>query len=346
MPLVSVIVPNYNHAPYLTKRLDSIINQTFDDFELILLDDASTDNSLDLLKACKDERARLFPNRINSGSPFAQWNKGVELASGKYIWIAESDDIADEHFLEKLVPLLESDDQMVLAFSQSMLIDSNGNHLHSFAENYRFLYNTNRWEKDFIADGTQECVQYLIKNNTIPNASAVLMRRDAYLNAGGAPTHFKLNGDWLLYARVLVQGKFGFKADVLNYFRTHDNTQRHKARRAVHAYPEMLAIQSFIEQQTPVSHDEVVQAKKQVAEWWIGGIAHQHWFRNGFWRENAKLYRAFSNLYTALWLRITWHIVYATGWYVLYITGLLNLGKRIRNALFPGKYFSPNIQKK
>jgi glycosyltransferase involved in cell wall biosynthesis len=345
MPLVSVIVPNYNHARYLPKRLDSIVNQTFDDIEIILLDDASSDESLDVLKSCKDERARLFPNRINSGSPFAQWNKGVELASGKYIWIAESDDIAELQFFETLVPVMEANPNMVLNFAQSMLIDAEGKHLHTFAENYRFLYNTDRWESDFIANGKEECTRYLLKNNTIPNASAVLMRRDAYIKAGGAPTHFKLNGDWLLYARVLVQGSFGFNANVLNYFRTHENTQRHKARRSVHAYPEMLGIQTFIEQATNVDPKEMVRAKKQVAEWWIGGIAHQHWFRKGFWRENAKLYRIFSPLYSALWLRILWHIVYAVGWYALYITGVLRLGKRIRNALFPGKYFNPNTQK-
>lgn len=342
MPLVSVIIPNYNHALFLPERLNTVVNQTFHDIEIILLDDFSSDNSLDILRGCKDKRARLYPSRINSGSPFAQWNKGVELATGKYIWIAESDDAADLHFLERMVPLLENNPNVVLAFAQSMLIDAESMHIHSFAENYHFLYSTNKWDSDFIGNGKEECAQYLMKNNTIPNASAVIMRRDAYLNAGGAPTHFKLNGDWMLYARVLIQGSFAFSADILNYFRTHTHTQRHKARKAVHAYPEMLAIQNFIAANTNVSDDQIEEARKQVAEWWIGGIAHQRWTRNDFFRENIHLYKQFSPLYRLLWLRILWHVVYATGWYILYISGLLNLGKKIRNRLFPDKYFNPN----
>lgn len=344
MPLVSAIVPNYNHADYLKERLKSIYNQTFTDFEVILLDDASSDNSLDILRGIIDDRTRLFPNRINSGSPFAQWNKGVNLAEGKYIWLAESDDVAEPELLQTLVDIMERDEDIVLAFAQSMLIDEKSNPLHSFAENYRFLYNSDRWEKSFVASGKDECVQYLLKNNTIPNASAVLMRKSAYEQAGGAPAHFKLNGDWMLYAKVLVQGKFAFTPEVLNHFRMHGNTQRNKARRSVHAFREMIAIQDFIYTQAKVDDTTMADARKQVAEWWVGGIAHQRWRRKGFWKENLQLYRTFTPYYRALWLRIIWHVVYATGWYALYITGLLALAKKIRHWLFPGKYFNPQSQ--
>ncbi|MCC5917352.1 MAG: glycosyltransferase family 2 protein [Cryomorphaceae bacterium] len=338
-PLVSIIVPNYNHAPFLKKRIDSVLNQTYRNTEIILLDDCSTDHSLDILKKIDDERVRLYPNRVNSGSPFTQWNKGVSLASGKYLWIAESDDFCALDFLEKLVPILESNDKITLAFCQSYLIDENDNIKNSFAENYRFLYQTNRWENDFIDSGKSECIDYLLKNNTIPNASAVLFRKEAYEKSGGAPGNFKLNGDWMLYAKVISQGKFAFLAEHLNYFRVHSNTQRHKARRASHAFPEMLEIQSFITKTFAVDPEKVRDAKRQVSEWWVGGLPHQGWLRKGFLRENIKLYREFAPMYAALWLRIIWHFTYAIGWYFLYITGLLTVAKKIRSALFPGKYF-------
>jgi len=90
MPNVTVIVPNYNHARFLRQRLDSILTQTYQDFELILLDDCSTDDSRTILKEyAADPRVRLELNEANSGSPFKQWNKGVQLAQGKYVWIAE-----------------------------------------------------------------------------------------------------------------------------------------------------------------------------------------------------------------------------------------------------------------
>ena len=98
-----VIVPNYNHARFLRQRLDSILAQTFQDFELILLDDCSTDESRTILEEyARDPRVRLDFNEVNSGSPFKQWNKGVRFARGKYVWIAESDDYADPRLLEAL----------------------------------------------------------------------------------------------------------------------------------------------------------------------------------------------------------------------------------------------------
>ncbi|HVB58282.1 MAG TPA: glycosyltransferase family 2 protein, partial [Candidatus Acidoferrales bacterium] len=100
MPTVSVIVPNYNHARFLRKRIDSVLQQTFQDFELILLDDCSTDDSRSILSSyAGDPRIRIEFNDANSGSTFKQWNKGVRLARGKYVWIAESDDYAGEKLL-------------------------------------------------------------------------------------------------------------------------------------------------------------------------------------------------------------------------------------------------------
>ncbi|MEG2479884.1 MAG: glycosyltransferase family 2 protein, partial [Mucinivorans sp.] len=92
-PKVSIIVPSYNHAPYLKERLDSILGQTFRDFELIILDDSSTDNSQQIIEQYSSEPrvSHVVYNKINSGNTFVQWQKGVDLAQGEWIWIAESD---------------------------------------------------------------------------------------------------------------------------------------------------------------------------------------------------------------------------------------------------------------
>jgi len=110
MPKVSVIVPNYNHARYLRQRVDSVLGQTFQDFELILLDDCSTDESRSVLSSyAGNPRVRIEFNEVNSGSTFKQWNKGVRLARGEYVWIAESDDYADPQLLERLVSRLDAE---------------------------------------------------------------------------------------------------------------------------------------------------------------------------------------------------------------------------------------------
>ncbi|MBL0334186.1 MAG: glycosyltransferase family 2 protein [Chitinophagaceae bacterium] len=109
MPLVSVIIPNYNHAHCLEARIESVLAQSFSDFEMILLDDASADNSVAIIEKYRShpKTTQVLLNSINTGSPFAQWQKGLASARGKWIWIAESDDIADPSFLETALGKLD-----------------------------------------------------------------------------------------------------------------------------------------------------------------------------------------------------------------------------------------------
>src|SRR5450759_685207 len=128
MPKVSVIVPNYNHAKYLFQRLDSIFNQTFQDFELILLDDCSTDNSFELLKgySTHPKVSHFIVNKQNSGSTFKQWAKGIELGRGEFLWIAESDDVCEINFLEKVLLPFQKYDNAGLVYCQSWSINDTG----------------------------------------------------------------------------------------------------------------------------------------------------------------------------------------------------------------------------
>ena len=118
-PLVSVIVPNYNHARYLEQRLDTVFNQTYQNFEVIILDDKSTDNSLEVINKYKDNPhlAQIVVNEQNTGSPFKQWDKGINLAKGELIWIAESDDYNELTFLEELITEWSKHKNVVVAFS-------------------------------------------------------------------------------------------------------------------------------------------------------------------------------------------------------------------------------------
>ena len=100
VPMVSVVVPNYNYAKYLPQRMESIFGQSFQNFEIILLDDASTDNSAELIEGYRahPKVSVVEVSARNSGSPFRQWEKGLSLAKGKYVWIAEADDLAHSDF--------------------------------------------------------------------------------------------------------------------------------------------------------------------------------------------------------------------------------------------------------
>ena len=123
--LVSIIVPNYNHARYLKERLDSIYNQTYRHFEVILLDDCSTDGSVEVLKEYArkyPENTRLVANEHNSGKVFHQWNKGLELARGEFVWIAESDDFAEPDFLASCVEQLDQEPSRIHAGRKADLV--------------------------------------------------------------------------------------------------------------------------------------------------------------------------------------------------------------------------------
>ncbi len=226
LSLVSIIVPNYNHAHFLKKRLDSIVQQTYENVEIILLDDSSTDNSLNILNkyAQHPKISQLVTNKKNSGSTFKQWKKGIDLSKGKYIWIAESDDWADTHFLEKMVAILESDQAISLAYCQSIVVNADGKKLYSML-NWTDRFHPNKWEKQFITSGNQEIRQSLIYQNNIPNASAVVFRNNNDLVNF---VHKKLSivGDWWFWIHLIKDKKIAFLPEELNFFRKHSQTTR------------------------------------------------------------------------------------------------------------------------
>jgi glycosyltransferase involved in cell wall biosynthesis len=220
MCLVSIIVPSYNHCDFLVDRLDSIISQTFKNFECILLDDASTDNSVEILEKYvnRDSRFKLFVNKVNSGSTFAQWNYGVSLSSGKYIWIAESDDFADSIFLQTIVDVLENNDNVAIAYSQSELIDKARNSLGLWN------YQEPTFKNSFKMYGVDFILSYLLISNYIPNASAVLFRKSDFYLVGQSIEELTNNGDWNLWLKLLTRGDLFYISTPLNYFRQHDSS--------------------------------------------------------------------------------------------------------------------------
>lgn len=254
MPLVSVIVPNYNHGRFLQQRLDSILRQAFQDFELIILDDASTDNSGEIIRRHLGEpRVRFIPSDTNSGSPFVQWNRGVAAACGEYIWIAESDDYADPLLLATLVPLISKDPSIGLVYCQSNHVDENDVN-HGSLAHWTDDLALGRWEHKFFNDGRDEVERFFVLKNPILNASAVLFRRATYIAAGGAPTHLRQCGDWLTWVRMLLRSAVCFEPQALNFFRSHSGNVR-SATHGVIAYREFIQVQQFILKNVPISSE-------------------------------------------------------------------------------------------
>lgn len=230
LPKVSVVVPNYNYARYIGERLDSILQQTSPIYELIVLDDASTDNSVEVIDRILEDcsiPARLIVNDGNSGSVFKQWRRGVELARGDFVWIAEVDDLADPSFLDELLPTFR-DGQVVLAYTQSRQMDSNGKILCEHYLDYVADIDFDRWTRAYKATGSEEISKALFVKNTIPNVSGAIFRRESLLRVLAEHQEeifsYRNAGDWLVYLRLLEQGSVAFSPRSLNSHRRHQNS--------------------------------------------------------------------------------------------------------------------------
>lgn len=231
IPRVSVIIPNYNHAQFLHQRIETVLSQTYQNFELILLDDCSTDDSVAILESYKSHpRVSITDfNTVNSGSPFKQWQKGISQARGEYIWIAESDDYAEPEFLESLLALADqsASTKLDVIYSQSFDADEEGT---VFSSRYEYTedISTEVWSKDFVLSGNEFITRYLKVKNVIPNASAVVFStaKARTIDFTEALDKMRTSGDRLFWIKMLEEGRVGFVAKELNYFRFHSAVTR------------------------------------------------------------------------------------------------------------------------
>lgn len=217
-PLVSVIIPNYNHAPFLRERIDSVLNQTYRDFEVIVLDDKSSDNSREVIESYRDnpQIAHIVYNEVNSGSTFKQWQKGFELAKGDYIWIAESDDVAHPDFLKKLIAAIDGDKQVSLAASAITLIDENGN-VTGHASISKCKRQRKYAGKDFITEN-------MLLGNHLFNASSAIFRRDVLTKIPKQYTAMKASGDYMFWVELANTGNVIELTEELDYFRRYSKS--------------------------------------------------------------------------------------------------------------------------
>ncbi len=252
-PKVSVVIPNYNHAQFLRQRVDSVLGQTYQDFEIILLDDCSTDDSRSILSCyAGDHRVTIQFNDVNSGSTFKQWNKGVRLARGEYVWIAESDDYAVETLLERLVGVLDAEPDVTFAYCRSWQISEKGQPEGFASDDYLDLIDARRWKADFTTDGRDECQHYFVCANTVPNASAVVVRKVVYEHVAGADESFRQCGDWKLWAAMALEGRVAYIAEPLNYYRFHEGSVRSNSKRnGLEAAEALRVIRWILERVTP-----------------------------------------------------------------------------------------------
>ena len=220
-PFVSVIIPNYNHAQFLNQRIDSILHQTYPNYEVIILDDMSTDNSIDVIRQYQnsDHISHVVINKENSGSPFKQWKKGFDLAKGELIWIAESDDTCKDTLLETLVKEFRKDEKCSVAFCKSIKIDTNNNPIGEEG-----------LKADVHMNGLRFIKKYLSRYNYITNASSAVFKKSILNDMDWSFTNYRGCGDWVMWIEIASSGNVVYCHAPLNFFRIHNsNTTKQQA---------------------------------------------------------------------------------------------------------------------
>ena len=210
-PTLSVTVLNYNYAHYLPQCLDSILSQTWKDFELILINDRSTDNSLEVIQPyLADSRIKFVNHEENKGF-VASLIEGSSLSRGKYMTVISADDycVSPNAFSILLEPL-EADDSVVLSYSAFGLYDANSKctdiarpHQHSF-----------------VRSGLEEFTD-LVEAKYFILHSGTIIRTSAYYAAGGYDTSLRYSVDTILFLLLCAQGKFAYSENELYGYRMH-----------------------------------------------------------------------------------------------------------------------------
>lgn len=220
LPLVSVIIPNFNHAEFLQQRIETVLNQTFKSFEVIVLDDCSSDGSQSIISRFTPHPliTHVVFNEVNSGSPFKQWKKGIDLAQGNWVWIAESDDFADERFLEEMIRQTNGPN-IGLVYCDSRIINKDSVTGETIGSIKNKRMNTTRWNHDHFNEGQSEIEEYLLPNGTINNSSAVLFRKDVLVDSNPFDLDLKYTGDKYAFIKVLARSDVAYVGEPLNYFR-------------------------------------------------------------------------------------------------------------------------------
>ena len=210
MTKVSVIIPAYNAMNYLPKTVENVLKQTFTDFEVIIINDGSSDGVEEWVSTIKDNRVKLITQK-NQGASTAR-NNGIAHATGEYIAFLDSDDLWEPTKLEKQVHCLDNNPGTGLVYAWILSIDAKGN--------YRGKIYANTTEGDVW--------KKLIERNIVRSCSAAMVRRECFEKLGFFDTSLKFAEDWEMWIRIATNYSFAVIKEPLIYYRHHANNKSQK----------------------------------------------------------------------------------------------------------------------
>ncbi len=214
MPKVSILLTCYNHLAYLPAAYDGILGQTFRDYEIIAIDDGSTDGTREWLSA-RTEPIKLIFNEKNLGT-YGSLNLALAQASGDYVAILNDDDLWAPLKLERQLALFEAHPKVGLAHTDGKFINGAGEVVEGSPLGF-----------EFPRTETGNVLLSLIYANKII-ASAVLVKRQCFNELGGFNENYFGSGDWEMWMRVAEKHEIGFVPEPLTFYRVHGENASHK----------------------------------------------------------------------------------------------------------------------
>ncbi len=261
MTYISIIIPNYNHSPFLKKRIDSVLNQTYQNFELIILDDFSTDNSRNIIETYRENPkiSAISYSERNSGSPFKQWRRGIELAKGDWIWIAESDDFSETSFLQEAVDAINNHPSIGIFYCDSFIIDKEDRKFpEKYSERKNRVFNTLKWSSPYYKSGIDEINENLKFDCTINNISSMVFSKILFYKISGIE-EYSYYGDWFFAIKASFLIDIFYSTKPLNYYRKHKQSHLHRYTSLVTSRKEYFSILKLL-----YYHKQVSEKKKLI----------------------------------------------------------------------------------
>ncbi len=222
--LVSLVVASYNHAEYLAQRMESLIVQTYQNIEILVIEDCSPDNSLAVLRQYESHSKVKLIVREKNGGWVTVSNQGIELSQGEFVLFANCDDDCDPRMIEKLITAMRAHPTAGIAFCRSLMVDERD---HIIGDDYEVREKSfrDRCASDTLLTGA-EMSRFLMHSCVIPNLSAALIRRECLDTVGNLSPSYRANSDWDLFFRIAAKYDVAYVAEPLNKFRQHQTTIR------------------------------------------------------------------------------------------------------------------------
>ena len=217
-PRLSVCLPTCNGEAYVAEALRSVLQQSYADFEVVAVDDGSSDRTGEILQGCDDPRVRIYQNPCQRGIP-GNWNASVELARGEYVCVFHQDDVMLADNLARKMALFETDPGLSLVHSRAdPIVEAEApSRLAGWME---------QAEADFVAEGEAYFRKLLLRGNCIA-ASTVMVRREQLAAAGGFNETLGFACDYEMWMKLCLEGRVGFLHDALVRYRWHGGNASH-----------------------------------------------------------------------------------------------------------------------